>query len=474
MKFDCDFVVAGSGAGGSAVAARLADGGARVLLAEAGPRARPQEDAARAINLYYANAGLTAGLGNGLFALATGRTVGGTTTINSGTCLRPPSDAPRRWAAAVPGFDADAFSADVEDAWRTLKVAKTPERLAGESTRLFFQGLERLGVRGAEYLDRAAPGCDGAGRCCFVCPRGAKVTAQTAFLEPSLRDGRLDLRAGWRLLSAAASEDPGRPAEAVLVDETGRRRRLRARAVILACGSLATPYHLRRLGVRAGDGLTIHPAAKVFALFDREVRGWSGVPQAGGLQDEAEPRLRFEGAFVPPEIAPLTMPLEGRRLTWWLERYAHVASFGFMVRDCASGRVRYPLGPEMPLIRYAMAPQDVRLMARGMELVARAYLAAGASRVLLPLNRLDNEFESAAQLDAFNWSGVRADELQTMGFHPLGTAGLGRATDGGLRAAPGVYVADGSVVPESLGVNPQITIYAFALGLARRLLAEGA
>jgi choline dehydrogenase-like flavoprotein len=39
-----------------------------------------------------------------------------------------------------------------------------------------------------------------------------------------------------------------------------------------------------------------------------------------------------------------------------------------------------------------------------------------------------------------------------------------------LHDAEGVYVADGSVVPSSLGVNPQITIMALATRLAFHLL----
>ncbi|MDE2489542.1 MAG: GMC family oxidoreductase [Elusimicrobia bacterium] len=469
MKPDFDFVVAGTGAGGAAAAARLAEGGARVAVLEPGPRATPQPDGTRAVALYYANAGLTAGFGNGLFPVAVGRTVGGTTTINSGTCLRPPIDAVARWERTIPGFDAAAFRADVEDVWRTLRVKTVPAERAGASTQLLFRGLERLGVSGAHYLDRAEDGCAGDGRCCFVCPSGAKATAASAFLEPALKTGNVELKAGWRLVEAIPARRGGL-AGARVAGPNGERRTLGARGVILACGSLATPYFLRRIGASAGDGLTIHPAAKVFARFDETVEGWRGVPQAGGFLDPEAPRLRFEGAFVPPEMAPLTIPLEGRRLRAWIEAYANVASFGFLVRDAGRGSVLHPVGADMPFIRYTLADEDLRLMTRGMRTVARAYLAAGARKVLLPLNRPDNEIETPRALDAFDWESVRAAELQLMGFHPLGTAGLGRVVGSDLAAAPGVYVCDGSVVPESLGVNPQVTIYAFALGLARRLL----
>ena len=83
------------------------------------------------------------------------------------------------------------------------------------------------------------------------------------------------------------------------------------------------------------------------------------------------------------------------------------------------------------------------------------------------------------------WSGcrarLRARDLELMAFHPLGTARAGgdprRAVldaDLAVRGVAGVHVADGSAVPSSLGVNPQITIMALATRLAFHLLGTPA
>jgi choline dehydrogenase-like flavoprotein len=63
----------------------------------------------------------------------------------------------------------------------------------------------------------------------------------------------------------------------------------------------------------------------------------------------------------------------------------------------------------------------------------------------------------------------------------MGTARMGAdparaVTDswGAVRGVRGVYVTDGSLFPSCVGVNPQVSIMAFATRIARRLAARGA
>lgn len=472
-----DFIVAGSGAGGAAAAARLHAGGARVLLVEEGPVARPAADAFEAVQRYYADGGLRAALGDGLLPIPTGRTVGGTTTINSGTCLRPPEGLVAGWERASNGaFSAQGFNRLVEEVWRSLKAKTAPPETMTGASRLFLKGLERLGVAGGHNLERAEDGCEGSGMCCFVCPKDKKMTSYKTYLAGIQGKTGFELRSGTSLVDIETRTGGVRIG---LRLSNGNDVQLQARGLVLACGTMSTPYFVRkfRLGQHwreAGKNLSVHPAAKVMALFDEEVAGWKGVPQGAGLVDPEDPAIRYEGVYVPAEMAALAVPLEGRGLGRWLDAHPRVATFGFMIRDESRGRVDHPLGASHPFARYRMGPRDHSRMVRGARFAARTMLAAGARSVLLPFNVEGNEVSHTRALDALDLGRHGPAALQMMAFHPLGTCGLGRAAGWDQRLGPRVVVADGSVVPESLGVNPQVTISAFGLRAADVLLGARA
>jgi len=74
---------------------------------------------------------------------------------------------------------------------------------------------------------------------------------------------------------------------------------------------------------------------------------------------------------------------------------------------------------------------------------------------------------------------LRASELTLLAFHPLGTARADARpahgvvdADQRVHGIDNLYVSDGSVVPSSIGVNPQITIMALATRMAFGILGQ--
>jgi hypothetical protein len=253
---------------------------------------------------------------------------------------------------------------------------------------------------------------------------------------------------------------------------------VKAQAVVVAGGTLMTPLLLRRSGLGAklpnlGKNLSIHPASKVFALFDKPVEQWRGIPQGYAIDQWADEGLMFEGGSLPLNVASLGVPWTGVRYVQLMERYPYLATFGFMIQDESRGEVRAGPGGA-PLLLYRMNRRDAALMQRGIETLCEVFQAAGARRVLPAIPGHD-EVSTPAELARLRKDRLTPGHFEITAYHPLGTCRIG-ADDGAcvspdheLRGAPGVYVCDGSAVPSSLGVNPQMTIMALSLRAAEIL-----
>jgi choline dehydrogenase-like flavoprotein len=176
---------------------------------------------------------------------------------------------------------------------------------------------------------------------------------------------------------------------------------------------------------------------------------------------------------VPLELGMALAPYVGSKLIEMAEGYDRVAGFGFMVEDTSRGRVRLVGG--RPVITYVMNGKDVARMKRGVEVLARVFLAAGAKTVYLPIHSF-REVRGEGDLDALRQATLAARDVEMSAYHPLGTARMGRAPsksvvgpDHETHEVGGLYIVDGSSVPTSLGVNPQVTIMAMATRAAEKI-----
>lgn len=467
-----DVLVIGSGAGGAPLATLLAEHGRKVLVVEAGGPVTPAS-AADALDRHYLLGGMTLASGNGAFvSVLAGEALGGTTAINSGTSLRPPPEVLGDWDARAGTHLAAELPEHVAQVEEDVSVTVPPLELLGPSHHLFLRGVRSMDVGEPFILPRSAKGCVGSGMCCFGCPTGAKQSTDRAYLPRAER-------AGAEIVGRTRAEAivPEKGGVRVTLSTSEGRRDVRAREVVIAGGALSTPRLLRgsKLGRewrRAGDELTIHPATKVVAVFPEPVHGERGVPQGMGLAVKGRPDLTLEGIFTPPEALIPLLTGGGVDLRWWLDRHDRLASFGMMVRDESRGTVRWRLG--MPLMRYALTSGDAANLVEGMKIIGRAYLRAGAERVFLPFMGPGNVFENELSLARLDARSVASRRVLATGFHPLGTAGLGRVVDHELRliGEPRIRVCDGSVLPGPPGVNPQITIMAMAHRLAAQMIGE--
>jgi choline dehydrogenase-like flavoprotein len=512
LVFDCDVVVVGSGASGAVVACELAESGQRVLILEEGPylsaaalsTLRPSES----MRLGWREGGMTFALADGdspIINIMMGRCVGGSSLWTGGVCFRTPDEVLNEW---VHGHGLVELSPDrmvpyFEDVERRSHVETVPVDMRSRSTSLFAQGAERLGYP-MTANQRNTEGCCGCARCNFGCPHHAKLSVDLTYLPRAIAAGAR-LLSDCRVESVVFSGEQAVGVRGHLLEQEGsdavarRPFTVRARRVVLAAGAIHSAKLLLDSGL--GDGLpalgrnlSVHPSLRVMARFDERVEGWNGALQSAHSLAFFHERLLLMSIFLPAGVLSATLPGVGLDHAARAALAPHMAVFGGMVHDDGGGRVhptmslRGLLGRVVsrePVVSYALSRRDRHAISRVLRLLCETYLAAGAREVFLPilsgLSHLGVRPGPYGGLDAdqlrrLDFDRIPAQHFECASQHPLGTCRMGTNRDHAVVDDSGrvfglreLYVVDGSVLPTSLGINPQISIMAMATRLAWRM-----
>ena len=484
-----DVVVVGSGAGGAVAAATLAEAGVDVIVVEEGSEVSAERDFTgppfERFQKLCRDDATTQAWGKPPIPMPIGRVVGGTTVVNCGTCFRAPRRVVERWrseSGVTDGYDelVPHFEA-VEDA---LNIRPVPWELLGPNGMAAHRGAVALGYSGGPLL-RNITGCHGCGQCVFGCPSNAKQAMHISYLPRAQA-------AGARIFSRCRAErieldDRGRArgVTVALLDEAGNRHgslRVDCRRVVLAAGAVGSPLLLEASGIhdpsgQTGRNLRIHPATGVGGFFEGSDPHWNGTLQSYYIDQFFDSHdLMFEATTTVPGIGAGSVPGIGARAMNELKDFSRLATLGFSVADTSSGRVRRTRKGHS-LVTYHLNATDARRISLGLAIAAEVLLAAGATRVYpgLPGVESISAQEDLAQLKE---RPLRPEQLRLTAFHPMGTVRMGSDRRSSVvdpwgrhHVVADLWVTDASTFPTCVGVNPQLTIMAFAKRSAEALAA---
>ena len=470
-ELEADVVVVGSGAAGAIVAKQLAERGHAVLLVEQGKYFRREDFSGQAIhalkNFYDWNSwSLT--LGNVAIPVPAGRTVGGSTTINTATSFRPPGWVHQRWEAqGLPQLSRQSMAPLFEELEAALQIEPVKRELWGPHVEHMNAALDRLGYKHGP-IRRNAPDCDGQNTCDMGCPSGGKFSMDRSYVPMALRHGAM-LLTETRLQRVLIR---GRKVRGVELVSGGKRLTVAARRVVLCCGAISTPGVLWDHdlgGDQVGQHLTIHPSCSVFARFG-EVMDCFGqwVPSSHSIEEFFDQGILMVAANIPLDFAALPFQMVGRDLVREMERYERFGTWGVMVAETSKGRlVRLPGG--RVVTRYDLNRTDLERLHWGMGFICEMYFSAGAE-ACFPSVQGWPVIRDRLELARFKAARINPGQLAMTSYHPLGTCRMGQdprhsvvTPDYEVRDVQGLSVVDGSVVPGPLGINSQLTVMAFAL-----------
>ena len=488
-----DIVIVGSGAGGGTVAAALAPlcrEGLKVLVLEKGAKLEEHEYSGRELEMadaLYEDAGgfLTA---DGTMTLAFGRAYGGSTVVYTGTSLIVPERVIRKWN--VPGLD----HADVERRCRKYAdendVHLLEPDLLNDNNRLFLEGCRNGGLR-AEQFPLNIRGCRGSSLCNLGCPNAAKMGTHRVQLPAAERQGvevvtradvlRLEERALTVRVSAKAPGGKGLPS----AWELGEYR-VAARAVVVAGSAVGSPALLLRSGFgarlpRLGHGFTCHPAHILVGEHERPITNDVGHPKSFYL-DRADEGYVLETCMYFPFTTAKNLTGFGPAHSALMRSFAKLQMILVLALDEARPENRVAVDAAgNPVVHYTFAPETIERMVRATRTSARIFFAAGALRVHAPSADppLIERRDMARVDELIAARHFLPGKVSVSAAHLMGGCGMGRTpadsvTDGWGRVhgVPWLRVADASLFPDSLEINPYLTVMAVADRAAEALRSD--
>ncbi len=474
-----DVIIVGSGAGGAVVAAELAEAGLNVAVLEEGEHHRTEDFTTRTLDqlrLLYRDCGASTTLGAAPVQYSEGRCVGGSTTINGGMAFRASPRILDHWArdAGLRTLDLDAEYTRVE---RFLSVATPDPDSIGRDQQLLKAGADRLGWR---IIDdrRAHVHCGGCNVCVWGCPTGAKQSTLVSYLPRAIHFGATV----WTGCRVDTILFDGKRAIGVAATVRGQQIRLRARRVVLAAGAVQTPALLQRSRIstpssQVGRNLTLHPGAAVAAVFDDDVDGWTGAHQSYQVREFEDDGVILAAVNLPPSLASRVVRSADRPIDAVMADYPRMVTAGVLVEDTAAGRVR-ALGRTNVAVTYPVSSVDSDRVIRAVALLGEALFAAGARRIYLPVDGVAPAC-TVDDLRRLSSAPVAPARLDLTTVHLMGTARLGADPAssvcdpyGAVRDTDRLYVADASLFPGPVAVNPQLTVMALATRVAGRIIDE--
>jgi len=464
-------LVIGSGAGGAATAATLAQRGYEVVVLEEGPHLDTSAIATNspeAIARLYRNGGLTPILGNSSIAYVEGCCVGGSTEVNSAFWHRLPEDCYPRWRAdaLLADFSADGMRPYFERLERELSVSYLDPAHHPRSSELFRRGIERMGWQGIEV-----PRCQRTSDGSSPFAPGNKQSMQRTLIPNAVAAGaRLlpDCRAlrlvhdGGRVAGVLAQRARAGWADPV---------EIRADVVFVCCGAIHTAALLRRSGItrNVGNNLCLHPMIKAAAAFDEDVNAHEGVLPSYQVT-EFWPNIAIGGAVFTPGFLAMLLSDNWRTAQHAMRDWRRMALYYAATRGMNRGTIRtLPGVADGVLVRYRISEADQKNLSAGLAHLGEILFAAGATAVY-PALRAQPVLTSAEQCRALLKTPAPIDTMSLSTVHAFSSCPMGEnpdlcATDsfGKVTGFRNLYINDASLLPDSPGVNPQGTIMAIAL-----------
>jgi choline dehydrogenase-like flavoprotein len=252
--------------------------------------------------------------------------------------------------------------------------------------------------------------------------------------------------------------------------------RVRARAVVLAAGCMATPVLLQKsdgLANRSGQvgrNLRFHPGVAIMGIFEEPVHPQFGATQGYQSLHFLEAGYKLETLWAPPPVLAVRLPGTGAELKQRMAEIPHAAIWD-AIGSCnqSLGSVEPRRRGLDPVLHWRLHRDDVPILKNALFTLAEIFFAAGARSIVPGVNGIPDELFSLDEARILTTKPLRASDLVIGGNHAFCTTRMHGDPSKGVVDEFGkshdienLYIADTGVFPRCPSVNPMWTAMALA------------
>ena len=428
-------------------------------------------------------------------ALTYGNCVGGATVHYWADSYRTPADRLIRWQRefGLEDYTPETLTPYFEKLEKDLSVHPAGEAFFNGCNQLFRKGVKALGWH-AKPVPQARKGCLKSGYCMQGCAYNAKQSMLVTYIPQAVHAGA-KVYADCEVIEISVEKGRAVGVVARVIDRdsqkpSGAHLHVKAPVIVIAAGGYGSAPLLMRSKLanssgQLGKNLHTNPNAMVFGRFEEEVVMWRNIPAAYGCD---EWRLaRFEkgqyqaGGYLlmPNQLGPavlsVMLPGFGDSHRRRMEAMPHLASTTAWIDDVETGSVTLDrLG--QPRYHYPVTGYNALELRDAMKKGAQVLFAAGAKEVFLA-DSLGTVLADESQLKRVDQVEIGPGSIGFAAPHPAGMCRMGVNPEasvvdlrGEIHDLKGLFVADASILPTGVSVDPSLTIGAFALRIADGIL----
>jgi hypothetical protein len=523
---EADVVIVGSGCGGAVCAKNLAEAGHRVLVADKSyyypPERLPMSEEQGGIHLFE-NGGIEM-TDDGSVGIIAGSTWGGGGTVNWSASLQTQGFVRKEWAQdrGLTFFETAEYQNCLDRVCHRMGVS-TEHIHHNHGNEVLLEGSRKLGYNAKAVPQNTGGARHDCGHCTLGCGAALKQGPVVSWLPDAAKAGAKFVE-GFKIERVLFDDSNGRK-KAVGVEgiwtsrnknggvdgpaseRTVKKVIVRAKKVIISCGTLWSPIVLMNSGLKnkqIGRNLHLHPVNLIAGVCKEDVRPWEGgiltsVCSSFEDLDGHGHGVKLEATcMLPSWFLPLMNWNNGLDYKTQALKLRHTNGYISICRDRDTGRV-YPDPSGVPRFQYTPSAFDRAHIIEGLVALAKICYVTGATEIhatiqgLKPFIRDPDEDSTVEEQEDPGVTNPRftewLKELRRIGnkpptgtfacAHQMGSNRMSVRPQDGVVDPKGkvwgtedLYVSDASIFPSASGVNPMVTNMAISDWISRGISKE--